>query len=390
MSELTLGSLAESGALELNDGYRTKKAELGQPGVPILRVAEVLDGRIAPTFGDHVREDFRSKFRRKTSMTGDVVVTTKGTVGRVARIARTDPEFVYSPQVCYLRVLDQSVLDEGWLYQWTRGPEFRRQTVSVQDQTDMAAYVNLVDLRATRISVPPLVSQRAIAEVLGALDDKIEANRQLAQLCDATWRVSLEAAETGVLHSLSSLAHFINGRAFTKDASGYGRIVVRIAELNGDPGPSTVYNDIEVPEEHTARPGDLLFAWSGSLTVRRWFRPTAIVNQHIFKVIPKPNVPLWFVHACLLKVLPVFRGIAADKATTMGHIQRHHLDELVLVPEPVELGEMDRYCGPLWERALAAERESLALSALRDALLPRLLSGALRVRDAERAVSEAV
>jgi type I restriction enzyme S subunit len=246
------------------------------------------------------------------------------------------------------------------------------------------------EAKALAVLIPDLPEQRSIVKVLGALDDKIEANRLLVQLCDATWRTALEAIENGALHQLSSLAQFINGRAFTKGASGAGRVVVRIAELNGDPGPSTVYNDIEVPEEHMARPGDLLFAWSGSLTVRRWYRPAAIVNQHIFKVVPRPSVPVWFVHACLLKVLPLFRGIAADKATTMGHIQRHHLDEPVLVPEPEQLDALDQYCGPLWERALAAERESLTLSALRDTLLPKLLAGELRVRDAELAVSEAV
>jgi type I restriction enzyme S subunit len=163
-------------------------------------------------------------------------------------------------------------------------------------------------------------------------------------------------------------------------------MVVRIAELNSGPGGSTVYNDVSVDEENLARPGDLLFAWSGSLTVRRWFRPEAIVNQHIFKVIPNDGVPIWFVHGAVLQLLDFFRGIAADKATTMGHIQRHHLDEEVLVPPTERLQELDRWCGALWRRALAAEEENLVLSDLRDTLLPKLLSGKLRVRDAESLV----
>lgn len=167
-------------------------------------------------------------------------------------------------------------------------------------------------------------------------------------------------------------------------------MVIRIAELNSGPGGATIYNDLDVPEQHLARPGDLLFAWSGSLTVRRWFREEAIVNQHIFKVIPKADVPIWLVHAHLLRLLDEFRGIAADKATTMGHIQRRHLEVQVPVLSEDALVELRHRCGPLWRRALAAERETLVLTALRDTLLPPLVSGRLRVTEAESLVGEAV
>ena len=81
--------------------------------------------------------------------------------------------------------------------------------------------------------------------------------------------------------------------------------------------------------------------------------------------------------------MPEFRQIAADKATTMGHIKRHHLDDtFVKVPPQVEIDELDRYLGPLWERIVAAEVENLTIAALRDALLPELLSGRLRVAEA--------
>jgi type I restriction enzyme S subunit len=167
-------------------------------------------------------------------------------------------------------------------------------------------------------------------------------------------------------------------------------MVVRIAEINSGPSGSTVFNDIEVPDVHLARPGDVLFAWSGSLTVTRWFRPEAIVNQHIFKVIPRDGLPVWLAFELIQMKLAAFRAIAAGKATTMGHIQRHHLDELVTVPAWRHLTTLDAELRPLWERALAAEQESLKLAELRDALLPKLMSGEIRVRDAEQAVEEAM
>jgi type I restriction enzyme S subunit len=186
------------------------------------------------------------------------------------------------------------------------------------------------------------------------------------------------------------IARFVNGKAFTKGATGTGRVVVRIAELNSGLGGSTVYNDIDVPEDHVARPGDLLFAWSGSLTVARWFRPEAIVNQHIFKVIPHDGYPMWMVNQALRTKLDEFKAIAADKATTMGHIQRRHLDEPVTVPSEEEVERLDPLMCGLWDWALAAESENLRLAKTRDELLPLLMSGKLRVRDAEEVVGDAV
>ena len=102
--------------------------------------------------------------------------------------------------------------------------------------------------------------------------------------------------------------------------------MIRIAELNSGIGGSTVRNDIEVPDDNTARPGDLLFAWSGSLTAARWYRRRPSWNQHIFKVIPAAGRPMWLVNQAVHAKLDQFKAIAADK-DTMGHIQRRHLDE---------------------------------------------------------------
>ncbi|MPZ63114.1 MAG: hypothetical protein GEU93_17855 [Propionibacteriales bacterium] len=247
------------------------------------------------------------------------------------------------------------------------------------------------EAKALHVLMPIRAEQDAIAEVLGALDDKIAANERLVttidQLATLTW---LRESAEGVAVPLSSLAHFVNGRAFTRDASGTGRIVIRIAELNSGLGGSTVYNDIDVPDDHLARPGDLLFAWSGSLTVARWFRPEAIVNQHIFKVIPKDGHPLWFVNQALRMKLLEFKAIAADKATTMGHIQRRHLDEPVVLPAKDQIDRLDDLMSGFWDRALAAEEENLRLEITRDELLPLLMSGKVRVRNAEKVVEEVV
>jgi type I restriction enzyme, S subunit len=265
--------------------------------------------------------------------------------------------------------------------------------------------------------------------VLGALDDKIELNRRMNRTLEElsttlfhSWFVDFdpvvakaagrkpahlrpELADLFPAHFQDSefgpipqgweikttedIARYVNGGAFTKGASGKGRMVIRIAELNSGPGGSTVYSDIDVAPDHLARPGDLLFAWSGSLDVYRWYRNEAIINQHIFKVVCE-EYPQWFVHAQLREAMPFFQDIAADKATTMGHIKREHLSQALLAVPPEELLDAaDRIFQSLYEKQLANERESLTLGALRDTVLPKLVSGELRVKQAGKLLAVA-
>ena len=240
--------------------------------------------------------------------------------------------------------------------------------------TTVQATLNLRDVRRLPIVVPPPYDKRAIAYILGSLDDKIEHNRRLVALSDDLWQawhpnwIASKALTTKRLQgdgdgrSLTSLAKFVNGQAFTKNATGSGRMVIRIAELNNGPGASTVYNDLDLASDYLAAPGDLLFAWSGSLTVQRWFRPEAIINQHIFKVLPSQGTPIWLVHAHLLRLLPGYKRIASGKATTMGHIQRRDLEVPVGVPGQHVLERLDSVCSPLWYRSLRAEVESLTFT----------------------------
>uniref|UniRef100_UPI003EB82370 restriction endonuclease subunit S n=1 Tax=Brevibacterium casei TaxID=33889 RepID=UPI003EB82370 len=249
--------------------------------------------------------------------------------------------------------------------------------------TSGSVFPNLsrADICDFELEWPDAKVREVIAATLGALDDKIESNRRLIELIPSLVRARADMAITNesVVVPVSDLASFTNGGAYTKGATGAGRMVIRIAELNSGPGGSTVYNDIQVPDAKTARAGDLLMAWSGSLGVYRWYRDESIINQHIFKVVPD-KYPAWLVFDRLEAVMPVFRALAADKATTMGHIQRGHLTSTTIsVPTGAAIAQLDEELAPLWERLLLAERENLRLSRLRDTLLPELLSGRLRV-----------
>lgn len=355
-----------------------------QSGIPFLRSQNVRPHRIDMTDTKFVSSAFHKQLAKSQLRPGDVVTVRTGAPGTTAVVPKNLPIANCADLVI---TRPGPFLNAQWLSYYMNSAAVG--SISAALVGAVQQHFNVGAAKSTVLLLPPLWEQEAIAEVLGALDDKIAANTALAATADELSQSLFNSLAPTRSFPLSAVADFVNGKAFTKGASGTGRVVIRIAELNGGPSGSTVLSDAIVDDRHVARPGDILFAWSGSLTLHRWFRDEAIVNQHIFKVMPSDGYPSWLVYELVRAKLADYKAIAADKATTMGHIQRHHLDQVVGLPAPEEVAKADPLMTGLWRSALAAERESLALSATRDALLPQLMSGKLRVRDAERIVSEA-
>ena len=229
-----------------------------------------------------------------------------------------------------------------------------------------------------RIVLPPLLDQRAIAEVVGALDDKIESNTRTA----AAARAVLASAPPirGEPVALDQIAAFHNGGALTKHATGSGRPILRIKELRAGVTAETPRTGVAVRATQEVADGDLLFSWSGTLLTTRWCGEPSVLNQHVFRVDPREGFSRWFIEAWIERHLTTFRAIAADKATTMGHIQRRHLSEaLVGLPPRAQLDALMRQYDPVDDLRMSLLTEAERLVELRDALLPRLVSGRIRV-----------
>ncbi len=135
-----------------------------------------------------------------------------------------------------------------------------------------------------------------------------------------------------------------------------------------------------VPAAYVIDDRDLLFSWSGTLEAAFWYGGKGALNQHLFKV-TSSLFPNWFCLLWIQQHLPWFRAIAASKATTMGHIKRGHLQEAqVVVPPAAIIREAGHEIGPLYDLHAQLMVESRKLAAMRDYLLPKLLSGHVRVR----------
>jgi type I restriction enzyme S subunit len=242
------------------------------------------------------------------------------------------------------------------------------------------------------VTVPEDIDdQRAIAHVLGTLDDKIELNRHISRTLEAiaqaiykAWFVDFEhdwPADGWSTKPLDVVADFLNGLALQKYAAIDGEDslpVIKIAQLRAGHTKTADRAGTNVPEPYVINDGDLLFSWSGSLEVDFWCGGRGALNQHLFKVTSQV-APLWFAYLWTKHHLPEFRAIAANKATTMGHIQRKHLTAAeVLLPPPVVLEAMDKVMQPIINQMIQLRLEARTLAEQRDELLPKLMSGELQ------------
>ena len=325
-----------------------------------------------------VSEADADRLSRHRLQVGDIVYSRRGDVERRALVREAEEGWLCGTGSLRVRVGDAA--NSTWLSYYLGDPNVRAWIVQHSVGATMAN-LNSSILSDLPLLLPPRTEQDAIADTLSAFDDKLAANRRmnltLYTLMTAIWRsVKRECSCDQV--SLSGLAEYVNGGAFTKGADGSGHPIIRIRELNSGVTRATPRSSRVVPANQMATAGDLLFSWSASLDVYRWFGQDSLINQHIFKVFPRTGYPQWLVYLALCEAMPFFQSVARDKATTMGHIQRHHLNEAT-VEVPIGMApELDEAIGGMYDLAGENLRQEQTLIPSRDALLVKLISGELR------------
>ncbi|MEU5841570.1 restriction endonuclease subunit S [Rhodococcus sp. NPDC047139] len=180
---ITLVELSRMGAIVFGDGYRTKRAELNEDGYRIIRVADIFDGEIHLNGTDFVSYERRKAIGSKAGQPGDIVLTTKGTVGRLAVFEGAEEPVVYSPQVCFFRVRNgNGSIERSYLRRWLSSPSFLSQASYRKGNTDMADYLNLTDIGSMKLDLPPIEDQRVLANTLEPLEESIASLRREARV----------------------------------------------------------------------------------------------------------------------------------------------------------------------------------------------------------------
>jgi type I restriction enzyme S subunit len=289
------------------------------------------------------------------------------------------------------------------------------------------AYLGITGQHNLTIRIPEIDTQQKIADVLSAIDKKIELNNSINAELEAMaktlydyWFVQFDfpiskeqAAAMGKPElegkpyktsggkmvynptlkrempegwddaSLVDIATFTNGIACQKyyptgDESTYKVIKIREFSSGFDESSESVHQG--VPVKVVVNDGDILFSWSATLDVKLWTGGTGALNQHIFKI-TSDKYPKSFYYFEVLKYLEYFKMVAELRKTTMGHITKDHLIASRISLPPKELMQaMDAKLSPILSKIISNSKQNTQLAKLRDWLLPMLMNGQVTVK----------
>ncbi len=401
------------------NGLAFRNIQFSATGMPVIKIAEIRGGITGQT--KFTQQSFDISVLVSP---GDLLFSWSG------QLETSIDAFWWNGPVSWLnqhvfRVTPDTGIDRVFFYYLLKYLKPNFVGIARNKQTTGLGHVTRHDLENIVVGLPPLPEQRAIAHILGALDDRIELNRRMNQTLEemarATYkdwfvdfgpvRAKLEGREPYLppelwdlfpdrlvdtelgevpegwgVKALDEIASFQNGLALQKfrPRDDEGRLpVIKIAQLRSGRAGEEEWASENINDACIIDDGDVVFSWSGSLMVKVWCGGRAALNQHLFKVTSE-KYPKWFYLSCIEYHLPEFQDIASDKATTMGHIKREHLrDAKCVVPDRVLLQATGDTLEELLTRQISTDLESRSIVAQRESLLPKLVSGELRVEKAE-------
>jgi len=287
-----------------------------------------------------------------------------------------------------------------------------------------SVYTNVSKARFEEIelTLPPLAEQKAIAAVLGALDDKIELNRRMNATLEAmaralfqSWFVDFDPVRakldgrqppdldsataalfpaafqesdfgpipngwrTGSIYEISDVIYGAPFASKQFNAIRDGAPLIRIRDL-ADESPGVWTPEVH-PKGYTVQPGDIVVGMDGEFRAYLWGGVPAWLNQRVCVFAPKPGFSAAFVRNSI--IAPLAEVEATETATTVIHLGKNDIDRFKAVIPPPEIHEaFAKLCQPWYDQIVANKQQSRTLATLRDTLLPKLLSGELNALEA--------
>jgi type I restriction enzyme S subunit len=365
-----------------------------EEGYPIINVKNLFRGRFATIDElDSVKEETIKNVDAFRLQQGDILFARSSVkhagAGQVAMVNQLpNKNTLFSGFIIRFRIQDKNKLDNHFLNYLLRSSIYREYLTRIATGTTITN-LSQENLSQIPIILPSPSEQFIIAKVLSDIDSKIELAQQMNKTLEAigqavfnNWFNVDDLPEGWEEKPLDKIAEFLNGLPLQKYPAVEGEEflpVIKIRELRNGISEQTDKANLEIPDAYLIEDGDVLFSWSGTLEVEIWANGQGALNQHLFKV-SSEDYPKWFYYYWTRYHLKRFRHIAKGKATTMGHIQRHNLSESnTIVPDKKSLEEMDKTMSPIIEKIIQLRLESRGLAEIRDSLLPRLMSGKIRV-----------
>ena len=340
----------------------------------------------------YLSEETYQTWFRAHPIPGDILFVNKGTPGRVCLVP--DPvDFCIAQDMIALRA-DESKIYPKYLFAVLRSREIQQQIYNT-NVGDVIPHFKKQFLDQLLIPIPERSIQESIGDLYYVLSLKAERNKKINDNLYAQAKaifdnhfINIDAIPAGWRKgNLLDIANYLNGLAMQKfrpQGHEIGLPVLKIKELRqGSCDDSSELCSLSIKPEYIIHNGDVIFSWSGSLLVDIWCGGNCGLNQHLFKV-TSDVYDKWFYYLWTAHHLARFIAIAADKATTMGHIKREELAKAeVLIPCEEDYTSFNSIMQPIFELIISNRIESRKLAALRDELLPKLMTGEIDVSDVQ-------
>lgn len=370
--------------------------------VVLINTSDVLDGKCLNheyVPNKKLKGQFKKTFRKGDILYSEIRPANK----RFCFVDFEPKDYIASTKLMVLRAHED--VDPQYLYQILRSNDTLAQLqMLAESRSGTFPQITYSELSNIMVSLPSQKAQKNIVSILSSLDRKIELNNkinadleEMAQAIFKNWFVDFEPfkngkfvdSELGMIPEgwkvgrLTEIASYMNGLAMQKfppENNEDSLPVLKIKELGqGFCGTDSDRCSCNIKDECIIHNGDVIFSWSGTLLVDVWCGGDCGLNQHLFKVTSK-DYPKWFYYYWTKHHLQEFIHIAKDKAVTMGHIKRGHLEEaMVAIPDNDSMEKAHELFEPILSKMISLRLENSRLSLLRDTLLPRLMSGEIEV-----------
>ena len=386
--------------------YRGKTPRKTSSGIPLITAKVVKGGRIKTPTEFIAIEDYDFWMRRGIPRLGDVLITTEAPLGEVAQLCQQ--RVALAQRLILLRGKSE-VLDNRFL-------KFLMQSAPVQHQLHARATGTTVlgikqkELRQIGLALPPLPEQHAIAHILGTLDDKIELNRRMNETLEAmaralfkSWfvnfdpvRAKMAGRDTGLPKRLadlfpdrmvdSELGEIPEGWEVKTLGDllelAYGKALRADSRHDGDVPVYGSNGEVGWHNKRLVQGPGIVVGRKGNPGVITWAAIDFFPIDTTFYVVPKDsNQNLYFLFYALKgQDLP---SIAADSAVPGLNRNLAYMNKQVMPVDRI-VEHFNVYVDPIFDRSHCLAAESRILAFLRDALLPKLISGEIRLRDGDK------
>ena len=419
-------------------GSRLKSDKYVRDGVPVIRGTNLKGSRYFDEAFVYVSETTAEELRSCIVTEGDLVFPHRGAIGEVGIVQRQHPRYLLSTSMMKF-TCNRNDADPLYVYYYFRSPTGRHELLQNASQVGTPGIATpLTSLKSAKIILPPLREQRAIASALGALEDKIELNRhmnhsleQIARAIFQSWFVDFdpvwakqegrqpagidadtvalfpndfEESELGPIPKgwrVGPLTDIIDINPTRRVSRGSEATFVEMADMPTD-GPRVLQTTKRLVDGSGARfqSGDVLLAritpslehgktaYVDFLPDRRvGFGSTEFIVMHSRQGFPPE-------YAYFIARDPNFRAHAIQNMSGTSGRQRVPAESLayygLVQPDAVVADRFGLIARNFFAKIRANDEESRTLAAIRDTLLPKLISGEIRIKDAEKIVGEAV